>query len=337
MSKTNPELGFSIDFEDETGVGEILGTLPALEANFDHVTDINLNGAGVTDSIDGFLSMFKHLRTLQADTNQLTRLPDALGFMRNLKMLVLGDGAIQLTEGSVAALKALTRLEFLGLSHNPLGLAPDISRMPYLRGVELSKCELSNWPAGLFDHPRPDNFSLNLKLNVLIDIPDAVPGSDQARILARTRLTQGQVSEAVLEKYKAYKRSVGMDPERINPPSGARGRSQWASGPDVTDKAQKQALWDRLEQAHGSEPFFNELARQGDDLRNRPDDFKLNMQTRVWQMLEVMDESVAVREKLFTMANAPITCTDAGLQVFNAMGVEVLLYEALRLSPSIWP
>lgn len=333
VSKANPELGFSIDFEDEIGVGEVLGTLPALEANFDHVADINLNGAGVTDSIDGFLSMFKHLRTLQADTNQLTRLPDALGAMRYLKMLVLSDGAIQLTESSVAALKALTRLEFLGLSLNPLRLAPDFSRMLHLRGAELSQCELSSWPAGLFDQPRPENFSLNLNLNALTDIPDAVPGSDQARILARTRLTREQVSEGVLEKYKAYKSSVGMDPERFNPPSGARGRRQWTSGSVITDKVQKQALWDRLEQAHGSEPFFNELARQGDTLTHRPEDFIRNMETRVWQMLEVMDESVAVREKLFIMANAPITCTDAGLQVFNAMGVEVLLYEALRLEP----
>ena len=333
VSKANPELGFSIDFEDEIGVGEVLGTLPALEANFDHVADINLNGAGVTDSIDGFLSMFKHLRTLQADTNQLTRLPDALGAMRYLKMLVLSDGAIQLTESSVAALKALTRLEFLGLSLNPLRLVPDFSRMPHLRGGELSQCELSSWPAGLFDQPRPDNFSLNLNLNALTDIPDAVPGSDQARILARTRLTRDQVSAGVLEKYKAYKSSVGMDPERFNPPSGARGRRQWTSGSVITDKVHKQALWDRLEQAHGSEPFFNELARQGDTLTRRPEDFIRNMQTRVWQMLEVMDESVAVREKLFTMANAPITCTDAGLQVFNAMGVEVLLYEAMRLEP----
>lgn len=333
VSKANRELGFSISFEDEAGVGEILGTLPALEANFDHVADINLNGAGVTDSIDGFLSMFKHLRTLQADTNQLTRLPGALGSMRYLKMLVLTDGAIQLTDSGVAALKELNQLEFLGLSMNPLGLAPDISRMPYLRGGELVQSGLSNWPVGLFDQPRPDNFSLNLKLNVLTDIPDAVPGSDQARILARTRLSHDQVSEAVLEKYKAYKSSVGMDPERINPPSGARGRRQWTSGPDVTDKAEKQALWDRLEHAHGSEPFFNELARQGQDLQRRPIEFMRNMESRVWQMLEVMDESVAVRERLFAMATAPITCTDAGLQVFNAMGVEVLLYEALRLEP----
>ncbi|WP_194286495.1 hypothetical protein, partial [Pseudomonas helleri] len=84
--------------------------------------------------------------------------------------------------------------------------------------------------------------------------------SDQARTLARTRLSRHRVSDAVLEKYNAYKTSVGIDPERINPPSGVQGRRQWTRGPGVKDKAEKQALWDRLEQAHGSEPFFNELA-----------------------------------------------------------------------------
>ena len=327
------ELGFSINFEDVPGLGEVLGTLPPLEANFDHVRDINLNGTGVTDSIDGFLSNFERIRSLQADKNRLTRLPEALGSMRNLAFLVLTEGTVHLTESGIAALRELTLLERLGLSLNPLGLAPDISRMPALEVLELSQCEQRNWPTGLFDQPRPETFSLNLTANELTDIPDVEPGSDQARTLARTRLSRHRVSDAVLEKYNAYKTSVGIDPERINPPSGVQGRRQWTRGPGVKDKAEKQALWDRLEQAHGSEPFFNELARQGDDLRNRPDDFKLNMQTRVWQMLEVMDESVAVREKLFTMANAPITCTDAGLQVFNAMGVEVLLYEALRLEP----
>lgn len=327
------ELGFSINFEDVPGLGEVLGTLPPLEANFDHVRDINLNGTGVTDSIDGFLSNFERIRSLQADKNRLTRLPEALGSMRNLAFLVLTEGTVHLTESSIAALKELTLLEHLGLSLNPLGLAPDISRMPALEVLELSQCEQRNWPTGLFDQPRPETFSLNLTANELTSIPDVEPGSDQARTLARTRLSRHRVSDAVLEKYNAYKTSVGIDPERINPPSGVQGRRQWTRGPGVKDKAEKQALWDRLEQAHGSEPFFNELARQGDDLRNRPDDFKRNMETRVWQMLEVMDESVAVREKLFTMANAPITCTDAGLQVFNAMGVEVLLYEALRLEP----
>ena len=327
------ELGFSLNFEDVSGLGEVLGTLPPLEANFDHVRDLNLNGTGVTDSIDGFLSNFEHIRSLQADKNQLTRLPEALGSMRHLKLLVLTEGTVHLTESSIAALKALTQLEQLGLSLNPLGLAPDISRMPALKVLELARCEQSTWPTGLFDQPRPDTFSLNLTANDLTFIPDVVPGSEQARTLARTRLTRSRVTQTVLKKFKLYRSSVGMDPERINPPSGKQGRRQWTSGPGVTDKVQKQALWDRIEQAHGSEPFFNELARQGDDLSKRRDDFKRNMETRVWQMLEVMDESVAVREKLFTMANAPITCTDAGIQVFNAMGVEVLLYEALRLEP----
>ena len=327
------ELGFSIDFEGVAGLGEVLGTLPPLEANFDHVADINLNGTGVTDSVDGFLSAFKQVRSLQADKNRLTRLPTALSAMGNLELLVLTEGTIELTQSSVAALKALTHLEFLGLSLNPLKLAPDISRMPDLRFLELAGCEQSTWPGGLLDQPRADTFTLNLNANALTGIPDVAPGSDQATTLARTRLTRTRVSQTVLEKYKAYKSSVGMDPERIYPPSGVPGRRQWTTGPGVRGKAQKQALWDRLERANGSEPFFNELARQGEDLQRRPDDFMRNMETRVWQMLEVMDESVILRDRLFAMATAPITCTDAGLQVFNAMGVEVLLYEAIRLEP----
>jgi flagellar biosynthesis/type III secretory pathway chaperone len=38
-----------------------------------------------------------------------------------------------------------------------------------------------------------------------------------------------------------------------------------------------------------------------------------------------------LREKLFDMAAAPTTCADAGTQLFNAMGVEVLVHEAYAL------
>ncbi len=48
-------------------------------------------------------------------------------------------------------------------------------------------------------------------------------------------------------------------------------------------------------------------------------------------MLEAAAEDAGLREKLFNMAAAPTTCVDAGAQLFNAMGVEVLVHEAYAL------
>jgi len=48
----------------------------------------------------------------------------------------------------------------------------------------------------------------------------------------------------------------------------------------------------------------------------------------VWKMVESAAANTALREKLFAMAAAPTTCVDAGAQLFNAMGVEVLVARA---------
>ena len=45
-------------------------------------------------------------------------------------------------------------------------------------------------------------------------------------------------------------------------------------------------------------------------------------------MLDAVYVDMPLREKLFTMAVAPVDCADAGAQLFNHMGIDVLAYEA---------
>ena len=48
-------------------------------------------------------------------------------------------------------------------------------------------------------------------------------------------------------------------------------------------------------------------------------------------MIFAMDENTALREKIFSEAVVSTACADAGVQFFNAMGVEVLVHEAYGL------
>ncbi|MNX89527.1 putative E3 ubiquitin-protein ligase ipaH7.8 [compost metagenome] len=49
---------------------------------------------------------------------------------------------------------------------------------------------------------------------------------------------------------------------------------------------------------------------------------------RLWRMLDATYIDTRLREKLFAMAGDPVRCADAGAQLFNNMGIEVLAFEA---------
>ncbi|MNF85973.1 putative E3 ubiquitin-protein ligase ipaH7.8 [compost metagenome] len=56
------------------------------------------------------------------------------------------------------------------------------------------------------------------------------------------------------------------------------------------------------------------------------------MTAKVWRMLDAMSKNTELRQKLFTLTTVPTACVDAGAQLFNAMGMEVLIHEAYELA-----
>lgn len=313
-----------------TDLGPVLETLPALPADFSHVSQLSLWSVGESAGIDRFLSHFKELRALHINQSSLTTLPPAIGRMPHLTVLDLKGNSIVLTPESAAQLKNLTQLRLINLDQSPLGLAPDISRMPYLKTVSLQNCGLDRWPVGVLAQPRSRTFKLMLEHNPLQHIPDVAPGSDKAGTLARTLLTRNRVADDVLAKYDLYGEAVGIDPDRQHPPRLEKGSRYWLAGMTADESEQRRALWNRVEESVGSEAFFNVLTDQARNLVYRRPEFKRDLQGKLWLMLEDMDESPELRDTLFEMASAPFTCVDAGAQLFNAMGVEVMVHEAYR-------
>lgn len=329
--REHPGFGHELIFEGGN-YGAVLETLPELNCNFDHVTKVELIQAHITDGISRFLSQFKKVRWLDLSGNQLTRLPGAIGDMRHLKMLDLMDNQIVLSADAVTRLSNLTRLEALALGGSPLSRVPDISRMPNLKSLYLNGCELDRWPEGLFASARNRDFKLFLQGNPLTEIPDVALGSEQAGILARTQVTPGDISTQVYDQLRAYRSSVGIDPDRLRPPGLRESSRFWTGGMSRAETETHQALWDRIELSTGSEPFFKILSDQAAYMKDRQVEevqaFQRDMTLKIWRMLRAMDENSVLRDKIFEMALAPVTCVDAGAQLFNALGVEVLKYEA---------
>ncbi|WP_237887018.1 NEL domain-containing protein [Pseudomonas sp. PGPR40] len=313
-----------------------LATMPELAANFDHVTELSLNNVRLRDEHVRFLRPFRQLRQLKMTQNGLTVFPQEIGNMRRLTHLLLNDNNISLDSEGTAHLRGLTRLRLLRLNNNPLRLPPDVSRMPNLQAITLDHGQLNTWPTGYLDRNRPRSIYLNLEFNRLTHIPEVAPGSFRAELLARTLFTRDPdwISPQNLERMRMYIESLGLDPDRAYPPRGVLDSSEWGEGLSNAEWNAKQEIWDNVEDEYGSLPFFNEIRRLTESYDFKADDktYRIELTTKVWRMLEAMAERTELREKLFAEATSTTNCVDGGTQLFNAMGVEVLVHEARSLA-----
>lgn len=320
-------------------MGRHLETMPKLEANFEHVTQLKLPGTGLTDANAAFLDHFPRLRSLNMNNNGLTRLPTAIGRMHTLTELYLGNNQIELTVAAAEELGGLIRLESMDLRGNPLGQVPDIGRMPRLHTLILADTGINTWPDGLFSIPRLRHFYLSLQRNVITLVPQVVPGSVEAELLARTILDRELqwISQENLDQLREYIHSVGLDPDRPYPSRGVRDSLEWEEGLTRAQWVDRQPIWNEVEDEIGSVPFFDHirLLTQSSHFKNDRA-FRVDLTAKLWRMLEAMEKNSELRSEIFKLAREPIRCVDAGASLFNAMGLEVLIHEAYELAnPSL--
>jgi hypothetical protein len=308
---------------------------PQLKRFLDKVTILKLNNTLFSTKANGLLKDFPNLRELSANRCYLTQLPENIGAMHRLERLRLSDNHIALDAAAVEKLKHLTYLEILRLDKNPLGRPVDISRMPRLKVVGLRNTGITTWPEGTLSKTRPRGFLLDLRDNPISVIPEVVPGSPQAWVVARTRLDLGNLSEANQVHYQAVRRSVALPPEPIVPYNS---QAEWVVSSDYSANhwsdvpswgMDRTNLWSELADEPQAQGFLNVLldTRLSRDFQN-PGPARDQLVQRVWRMLDAAYVDTPLREKLFTMAVAPVDGADAGAQLFNHMGIHVLAYEA---------
>ncbi|MBV4453777.1 MULTISPECIES: dermonecrotic toxin domain-containing protein [Pseudomonas] len=302
--------------------------VPLLPDDLKLVKRLILNDCNFSTNHAEFLRHFPDLVVLDLSDNSLDRLPAAIAQMRSLTALDLSKNQIALDANSVAQLRNLTSLRGLYLSNNPLGQVPDVSRMPNLMELDLSRTGISEWPTGLFAQDRDALFLLQLQGNPITTIPDVAIGEDESFTIATTRLDYSTLSAEAKTLWEEHRRSVGYDPHRTYEPQGDY--SFWVDELDDYNKLKFESIWDDLEEEHGSQGFFEVLKKleppeffedPEDELRYAHNTPTLTSQVRY--MLSSMHDDPALRETLFRMSSFPGLCPDAGSQIFTEMGVLV--------------
>ena len=305
-----------------------------LSSPLNHVSSLFLGDCKFSSISDVFLKNFPNLRELSLASNKLSRIPAALQDLSQLEKLSLTHNNLVMDSDALAQLGGLKRLTYLDLSRNPLGTPPDITDMPDLRVLKLNGTQIKEWPAGLFSHSRPNTFDLNLLNNPVNSVPECPDPSAQSWLVANTRLERPKLDLDSQERVIQYRRSHGLDPHRTYPPRGRQDSVFWLFG-SSQKRSQLQARWDNLENEHGSQGFFEIIARMEvdetafetqQDLIGYEED-KTVLTGKVWRLINAASDDTEMREKLFTLATSPTNCADAGAQTFNAMGLETMAYE----------
>ena len=150
----------------------ILGDLPALTADFSHVSLLSLEGSHAEQGIHSFLQRFNDLRRLDLRRFSLTTLPDAIPHMANLDALVLSDCAIRFDAAAWSKLTSLKKLVMLDLYKNPFEQVPEIDSLSELVHLDLSDTGLTEIPGGAMRHPKLD--TLMLMNNQITELPGGI-------------------------------------------------------------------------------------------------------------------------------------------------------------------
>lgn len=177
-------------FRRETGTSLKLepgsGTLPVLEADFSHVRELFLDAVTWTPAADAFLAGFPQLEQLTITRATLDTLPAAIAQMGDLRTLDLSANRIRLDTQTAVTLTALSNLESINLSHNPLNMTPDFSALSGLKVLNLSDTQLDQWPTGLRNQTGLQ--IVDLRNNRLQEVPQTLLDPPAAQLDATARL-----------------------------------------------------------------------------------------------------------------------------------------------------
>ncbi|MFJ4196857.1 dermonecrotic toxin domain-containing protein [Pseudomonas sp. NPDC089534] len=180
---------FTVDLTDcwrrqwtlaETGNGSIefrflqpiIGDLPRLNADFNAINGLTLISNGTTRGAHEFLRSFSGLSHLTLHNIPLGHLPVAVSRSPDLVELILSDCAVTLNARTQTTLSEMRRLTTLDLYSNPLGMTPDVSKMPDLSHLNLSWTGISQLPNGLLTRPHLSAALLNG--NRIPELPEAL-------------------------------------------------------------------------------------------------------------------------------------------------------------------
>lgn len=349
-----------------------VGDLPALSGDFSHVARLDLTGVRLTaEGANGFLRAFTRLRMLSLSGQALNTLPSALLDMQGLTRLELASIDLTDPEPLYPTLRQLTQLRILDLGYNNLR-AFSVAHLPRMEELNLSQNLLQEWPEGVWqvEHLRSLNLSGNEITDVpaqalqdtrdellpgidLSENPELSPGSlqtllryanqrgrDQVMGISRQEMERGRVfgpgetafDDSDVSSYGDA--SDGDDAEHISSGDTEAIPTQlepWLASVPEQSVAEYRTLWRRMADEPDNEAFFHLLRRlqEGADFSKA----RADLTRRVWALLEAIDRSSELRQRVFIKAITHGTCADGRTLVFSDMEVAAFEFEALRDVP----
>lgn len=192
----------------------INGELPTLNANFKHVSALELESAGGVTRIGNFLEAFPKLQSLRLRECNLGNIPEAVFKMGHLRSLSLFDCRVSLSQESASALAGMEHLDYLDLSSNPLGHTPDLSQMPKLATVLLRDTGITSIPNGLLQINELD--WADLSANAITEVPSDIT-EVSVDVAMNISLRGNPFSEQALQRLIDYyqRNAVDFDVEEV--------------------------------------------------------------------------------------------------------------------------
>lgn len=188
--------GYTLRFTES-----VPGDLPKLTADFSHVSELKLEGNHSAQGAHGFLQQFPGLRRLELRRFFLNTLPDAIGQMADLDILILSDCAINFDAATWSKLSSMKKLVMLDLYRNPFAGVPRIESMPTLAHLDLSQTGLTEIPGGALQHTGLN--TLLLMNNTISELP---PGLFESPVYEKrgVHLSNNPLSDRARELVKQH-------------------------------------------------------------------------------------------------------------------------------------
>lgn len=349
----HPDQGYTLDLSSDIQNHNLerwwndLRKRPKMKPYFDRITALKIDRARLPPDPGILLSTFPNLRQLSARQCKLKELPSILGLMRQLERLDLADNAIRLTPESRQALGGLDRLRTLNLNGNHLQIPPDVGGMDHLTDLHLGDTRLKAWPEGLFQagstpKHRPRSFTLDMRGTAVDTLPEVAAGSDQAFILSRSRMDTSYLTPEDLIRYGQYRESAGLSAVQKYLPAANDELSHWKTfprssidfSPSGSLSKYREESWHDLMAEPDSAGFFSVIRKQRESADYRTDEGRRRLTQRVWEMVDAAAVDAKLREALFRQIVSPDDCGDLGSQLFNSLGMKVLVSKAYTDSTS---
>ena len=310
-----------------------LRALPALpaQADFGHVTELNLGGLQLNAVPSAFLGAFNTLRRLSLNDNALLRIPAGISRFTHLTELRLAHNRIRMDLDGTQALARLAALQHLDLSFNPLGsIALRFNQLSQLRSITLRRCGLLAWPEGLDSCGFLD--SADIRQNQIAQVPEHVM---LMPTVFRRSFRVDDNPLAVADRERLFAERVHEHAEAVPPlfeplavDAGGRSRERWLQPVDDDSREAREQVWDRLLALPDSAGLFRLLR----DLE-RTRDYRVApgyLHGQVWNLLHAIGNDSPLRLQVFERASMAVTCVDSVAGRFSDLQVLMLTSQAVH-------